>query len=1064
MKKLLKTSNKILRIALSITLCLSVSIGLFPAHAFAEEITKASLQFVNTKFNTSTDTNSFTPQQTKDGVILREPVLEEENTKPQDDAIEISYDENSRFYKTSDGNYTKRMFEDPIMYDAGNGKLKDIQNTLVKRGSAYENKANSYTLKLPKEGEGISIKNKGYTLNLTPKFGDLKNAVVKDNAIRYNNVSDGVDLQYSANGNNVKEDIILNAPIEKTSFSYEIDCKGLELFAENNILYAYEEKTLKELKQYENDLQTGKENFDYLTYQEFQKKYAPIFRVTAPYMTDNANNFSIGVQLKLENNQLIVQADYDWLHSIDRVYPVSIDPIFELDDSNLSFCFVENGTGPTGYGAGPNQTHPGVGYLCCGNVSEDVVGVVAGLNYYLASSFIRINESFTDLPNGMDMPKNAIVTASLEAYTYTRSVPSPTRVYCDFVTEPWEPETCCWNNQPTSVHFENEDAYGNVNLSCADVGGGPKWVTWDISTAVRNWINGSPNYGLALTPEVSDQPGVCFSGPNNPHGGKNMYFDITWTVPHPVDENKALDTPNINLRVLTTSDRSGVQKVTGVFADGEIRPVLAVDYALTGEAITRIEHADYERLYPNSNFFVGQVPFDIGYVGLYRSNWQSKLFKNFRKNFVYNVFAQGFAEYDYNCAVDAGEDPVMQDYLTPTGKSDDFIIYQFSDQDTIPYMANYYGVPLDQVIADNHVIDYLSFPGNTYFVRNPTRNATIPYTVPDNMNNGEKQALIYANLGRGMHSEFDLEPINVNDGNYYFDSVDFTNTEYKGTFDFKRSYNSLGSKAAGVFGRGWSFEYAQRLSGRYDGSIVYTMGDGKQITFIKEGDKYISPDGYYLNLEKFETADEPDKTYYTITKTDGTIHRFNCYGMLETITDRNGFTTTIEYDELYKIKSITTPSGRQYVITANNEGQITKVVLPNGGTFQYKYEDGCLTEWINADGDVVKYEYDANYQMTCWFDGNGNKLVENTFDAQGRVIKQVDANNKTSTLLYTNNSTIVNDGDGNTTTYTYDDKFQTTSIKSSGKSVNATYSGATITSLKEDGVKINYEHDLLGNV
>ena len=57
---------------------------------------------------------------------------------------------------------------------------------------------------------------------MVPLFGNLQNPVKDNSSVRYTAVSDGIDLQYTAKGSGVKEDIILTKPIEKASFSYEL--------------------------------------------------------------------------------------------------------------------------------------------------------------------------------------------------------------------------------------------------------------------------------------------------------------------------------------------------------------------------------------------------------------------------------------------------------------------------------------------------------------------------------------------------------------------------------------------------------------------------------------------------------------------------------------------------------------------------------------------------------------------------------------------------------------------------------------------------------------------------
>ncbi len=54
-------------------------------------------------------------------------------------------------------------------------------------------------------------------------------------------------------------------------------------------------------------------------------------------------------------------------------------------------------------------------------------------------------------------------------------------------------------------------------------------------------------------------------------------------------------------------------------------------------------------------------------------------------------------------------------------KSDDFTIYKVTQYDTLPKIANYYGIPLAQIMHDNRVQDMLLVENNTLFIRNPKK-------------------------------------------------------------------------------------------------------------------------------------------------------------------------------------------------------------------------------------------------------------------------------------------------------------------------------------------------------
>lgn len=998
--------NKFGKVLLSFVLILAITTGTLPITVLAN--TRAWDEDVNTEFEQNNSTNSWDEIERKTEVILRNPNLYEEIDGSDLKGAEVSHDETSRTYLLEDGTYLTRYYDEPIMYENEKGKLVDIDNTLVAEKSTYTNSNNAYELILPKDGEGITIKNNGYTLQLKPQFGELSNAVVQENAIRYNNVTDGIDLQYTANGSSVKEDIIINKPVTETKFTYEIKCKGLILDIKDGVLYAYE-----------------KENEE------------PIFIITAPYMTDNAGEISYAVSLSLQDNILAVEYDKEWLQDASRAYPVVIDPVIQLDKSNLDFGFVDNGNGGVKYNgsyysSGPNAVHSKNAYLYVGFERGNLTGI-PGLVYGQTASYLKIDYDFSQIPD------YANITAYLKGYKYAGSPSAGTKVYAAMITSDWRGAKKTWNNRPEYSLFGQG----------SDVSGGDQWVTWDITYAVQQWRNNpSSNKGIMLVPENEGQDAVCFSGPSNSHGKQAMYFDISWTVENPVDENLPLNAPNINLRTLTQTHSSGLQTLNGVFADGIVRPMLDVNYHLNDVDSGVYKEANYGKIYPNSDEFKSQIDFTLGYNQMFYSNWQSKLFRNFQHNVLYNVYAT---------ATNGSE-------TTPEGKSDSFIVYQFREQDTLPYVANFYGVTIEQLIEDNKPRDYLAFPGNTFFIRNPQRNATIAYTRPDNLTDEQKREIIYANLGRGMHSEFDLEPVNVNIGNYYFESTDAVSSEYNGTFTLSRSYNSIGNKNHGVFGNGWSFAYAEKLSGMTDGGMTYLMGDGKQIVFQKSGNGYTSPDGYYLTLEK-HTGENASDTYYTITQTDGTVSKFNCYGLLVSVTDRNGFATTVQYDANYNICGIRTASGRQYTIATNAEGQIVSVTLPNGGVLKYEYADGNLVKFTNADQDVVRYVYNSNGQMTEWYDGNENRVIQNEYDAKGRIIKQTDALGNVSTLAYSNGKTVVTNADDSEVTYYYDDTYRTTKVEGTDTDKNATYDSSNqLETYTENGSTVTYEYDSNGNI
>ncbi|MCQ4637796.1 DUF6531 domain-containing protein [Anaerovorax odorimutans] len=1034
----LDKTKKMIKKSIAYILILLLLTGLIPQSVFAtenspekiqEDIKKQSEEFdrrqkenqtkettpseekeTHQKADNETDISDVKKEKTTGVSVKREPTLDEE--LPEIDGTLVEESGNSATYQVGKNEYITRITDEPLTYKDENGKEKQVENDLVKAGDHYTNKAGSYDIHLPKEGSSIAIEQEDTSFKMAPDFGKLKDEVVLENAIRYNNVAKNIDLQYTTHGDYVKEDIILNKPAELKEFRYILEGRGLKYRIKDNQLQAYR-----------------------------NEQYSTVFTIDAPYMIDNAGEQSLGITLALTEEDgkqvLTVTPDQEWLSAPQRAYPVTIDPKINLTKSKLVCNMVENGVDTSGKGhAGPDVDHTGVSYLYAGYERGNMTGVPS-ITYKNTRSYLRIKYNFTKIQENATIKK-----AELKAFKYAGNPASGSKVYCDMVLDDWKSDSNrTWNTKPTN--FKKID-------DGQDVSGGDKWVTWNIKTAVKAWAKGDKNYGLVLRPEKEDQDAVCFSGPGNQHGEHKMYLDLNWTVPEEVDQDYPLKAPVINLRPLT-SNPGNRQALKGVLADGVVRPELDVDYRLNNGQKGTYKGAEYGKVYPNSNLVKDQVSFEKGYTGYTDSNWQSHAFKSFSYATPYRVYAK--ASDDEN--------------TTPEGKSDEFIVYKFKKKDTLPYVAKFYGVKVKQLVKDNRPVDYLCYAGSTIFIRSPKKNKTKNYTREAKLSKKHRKALVKANLGRGKCAAFDLEPINTSLGNYYFESVDAENTEFNGDFALTRSYNSMGDQSSGIFGEGWNFEYEQNLTGDEDGSMTWKMGDGKEIIFPQSGTGWGSPDGYYMELKKIESS-ELENTYYEIRDLqEKKLYTFNSYGLLTKITDEKGLETKLELNEDGLIQKLTTGSGRVYHFAISEDGLATAITLPNGGVLSYGYNvDGYMTSYTNADGDQVSYYYDANGYMTSWTDGNGKKVVENTYDEYGRVLKQKDANGGVSDITYEDDETQITDAEGNESIYGFDEDYKTTDMEIAGTEAKQEYDEDynLISQTDEEGNTIRYEYDQQGKV
>jgi RHS repeat-associated protein len=129
---------------------------------------------------------------------------------------------------------------------------------------------------------------------------------------------------------------------------------------------------------------------------------------------------------------------------------------------------------------------------------------------------------------------------------------------------------------------------------------------------------------------------------------------------------------------------------------------------------------------------------------------------------------------------------------------------------------------------------------------------------------------------------------------------------------------------------------------------------------------------------------------------------------LESITDPNGnaITLTRNPDSLNQITLITDPTGRQLVLSYDNggfdgEGRIIGVTDPLGRTVSYTYNAaGYLATFTDANGGLWQYGYDTSNNLNTVTDPRGVVVENNTFDGNGRVVSQVQADGSVIQFSY----------------------------------------------------------------
>ena len=314
--------------AVSISLCATVGLSL-PVDVVAATLPKAETQY--SSFDNVVGEN---PEESK---IVKE--LTGERT------------ENSKEFLLEDGTKMIAQYNEPVHYKDSKGKWVEYNNTLSEDktsspdeagDSSYTNKSSDISVNLSNKAKSknmISLQSDGYKISWgydnagkskadvkknnektsgNDKFTTLKNITTET---LYKDVFSDVDLQYFVTTTGIKENIILKSAKAQNEFTLNYKIPNLTAKQKDDKTITLSNKDGKE-----------------------------IYTISAPYMYDEKGSSS--TQMKIEivkqkgsNLQVKLTADYAFIHTIGRAFPVTIDPeITTTLKSDLTFYENANGS------------------------------------------------------------------------------------------------------------------------------------------------------------------------------------------------------------------------------------------------------------------------------------------------------------------------------------------------------------------------------------------------------------------------------------------------------------------------------------------------------------------------------------------------------------------------------------------------------------------------------------------------------------------------------------------------------------------------------------------------
>lgn len=394
---------------------------------------------------------------------------------------------NEKHYLMSDGTINAAIYPENVHYEK-NGKMIDIDNTLVETKSGFKVKSNNLDLEFfnnenfkSKNNNTLSISNNGYKLKwsieetniekskiLLPKQNKFLNILNKGETseieldsikseLTYKEIIKDIDLKYDIVSNKVEESIIINKKeAVKDTFTYNIEVEGL---------------TIKQNKDNELILLDKDNNI--------------IFYIEAPCMYDANYEYSDSVKLlptKTEYGYSIkMELDKEWLNSNERVYPIVIDPIISTSKKakDIKDTYIYNGDSN-------NKTKGTAHILRVGNTNA-------------SSSSKRPFRSLIqfELPNLNSGDQVIGAYFYIHNYNYPGSTTAPKRsiqIDVHAVTESWNETAAYWNTMNTKYNSNIADYFIYKYTTSNQF----KQNRADITSIVKDWYINGNNYGLML--------------------------------------------------------------------------------------------------------------------------------------------------------------------------------------------------------------------------------------------------------------------------------------------------------------------------------------------------------------------------------------------------------------------------------------------------------------------------------------------------------------------------------------------------------------------------------------
>ena len=380
----------------------------------------------------------------------------------------------TKHYRSPEGQYYAEVHAQPVHYKQdGTWKDYDLSLQTAKSGDGYAVRKTDTPVTFPQSfaadnkitvshgaysiGFGVSATNVGFNNKAAARtVSAAENAATASGELRYADVLPNTDVTYTVLPNGVKENIVVHQKQIAYRYTFDMDFGGLlPALQDDGTVYL-------------------------LTDADAEK---PTFVIDAPFMVDDAGQYSEALTLSVQGSRLTLEADASWMNAAERVYPVTIDPYYYTvydGDTYIHSGYVTNLL--------PNQNH-------VGKISTGRNGLYADRTYF--------KFSFPSLPQNASLYQATLKLYQKSALNNS-GIQNRIELYDLLSYDEWEYNEITWNSQPVSSTFGSYNLAPKVDYCDLSTGSNMTY-TFDITTAAERFYYDETDNGylLAMRFEVS---------------------------------------------------------------------------------------------------------------------------------------------------------------------------------------------------------------------------------------------------------------------------------------------------------------------------------------------------------------------------------------------------------------------------------------------------------------------------------------------------------------------------------------------------------------------------------